>query len=351
LTKSIYFAYPGDIEARTGGYGYDRKVISELRKLGWDVQLVPLGDGFPFPTAPTLTLADERLCALREGSVVLIDGLAFGTFGQIAQRHSQSLNLIALVHHPLALEGGLTAEAAAGLAHSEKQALSYARAILVTSSTTQKQLVETYGVPASKVTVAVPGTDPGVRARGDVAIPRIISIGSIIPRKGHDVLVLALAQIADLPWQCKIIGSRSMDGEYTIKLVRQIANCGLSDRIILAGQVDDTRSELAHSDIFALASRYEGYGMAFAEALSHGLPIVACRAGAVPEVVPDNAGLLVAPDDPLGFADALRRLLVNEDLRNGMATASFRHGASLPVWADTAQRCVTAIESVTNGRV
>lgn len=350
MTKRLYFAYPGDIEARTGGYGYDREIISQLRRCGWDVQLVPLGDGYPTPPARTLTQAAEKLYSLPEGSVVLIDGLAFGTFGQIAHRLSR-LNLIALVHHPLALEGGLTAQARVRLARSEKQALSYAKAVLVTSSTTRNELIQAYRVPGNKITVAVPGTEPGVRALGNATVPRIVSIGSIIPRKAHDVLVLALAQIADLTWRCDIIGSRSMDEQCSTNLEQQIAHCGLSGRVTLVGQVDDTRSELARSDIFALASRYEGYGMAFAEALSQGLPIVACRTGAVPEVVPDDAGFLVAPDDVRGFANALKLLLTSADLRKGMGEAAFRRGASLPSWSDTARRCLTVIESVANERV
>lgn len=351
MTGQLYFAYPGDLEARTGGYGYDRHVISQLQKLGWTVRLIPLGDGFPFPDPKTLVQAEAALSALPEASLVLLDGLAYGAFGKIARTLSPRLNLAALVHHPLALEGGLPEEKRVLLADSEKQALSYAKAVLVTSLTTKKQLVEGYNVPAGRITVAIPGTEPGVRAKGDPEVPRIVSIGSIIPRKGHDVLVSALAEIADLPWQCRIIGSRTMDGDYDAKLEQQIARNELSDRVILAGQVDDTRFELARSDIFALASRYEGYGMAFAEALSHGLPIIACRAGAVPEVVPEDAGILVAPDDQEAFAKALKRLLEQDDLRHSMAAASLRHGASLPAWADTAELFSAVLERMAHERV
>jgi glycosyltransferase involved in cell wall biosynthesis len=351
LTRPLYFAYPGDLDAKTGGYGYDRRVISELRSSGWKVILLPVGDGFPFPATPTLKEAEAALSALPDGSLVVVDGLAYGVLANIAQKLAQKLRFIALVHHPLALEGNLPEDVSADLAASERRALSYAEAIIVTSSTTRNQLVQSYEVSADKIVVALPGTDAGVRAYGNPAMPQILSIGSIIPRKGHDVLVAALAQITDLPWQCRIIGSRTMDAECHTKLELQIRDNGLAERIKLVGPVDDTRAELAKSDIFALASRYEGYGMVFAEALSHGLPIVACRAGAVPEVVPEDAGMLVDPDNPTAFAKALQLFLKDTKLRMSMADASFDRGATLPNWNQTALQISAALEKVINERV
>ncbi|MGH6859569.1 MAG: glycosyltransferase family 4 protein [Phyllobacterium sp.] len=351
MTRRVCFAYPGDLDTRSGGYGYDRRVIVELRKLGWTVDLVPLGDGFPHPGETVLAEAKEALAVLPAGSLVLVDGLAYGVLAETAEALSARLRLVALVHHPLALEGALPEPIRARLEQLERRSLSYAKAVLVTSASTRDLLAKNYGVPADKITVAVPGTDRGIPARGKAGSPQIVSIGSIIPRKGHDVLVSALASITDLPWHCRIVGSRTMDAECDAALERQIEQNGLSDRIALVGPVDDSRAELARSDIFALASRYEGYGMVFAEALSHGLPIVACRAGAVPEVVPEKAGILVAPDSPVAFAEALRRLLVDPELKQRMAEASLRSGALLPAWATTAALCSTVLERVANERV
>ncbi len=351
MTRSVYFAYPGDLSAKTGGYGYDRQIISELRKLGWQVSLVPLRAGFPFPGDEVLQQAEETLGALAEGALVLIDGLAYGTFGDIAARLAAKLKIIALVHHPLASEGNMPTQQQVLLMNSEREALAHAKAIVVTSSATRQQLVRDYGVPEDRVVVAIPGTERGIRSKRNSKVPQISSIGSVIPRKGHDVLIAALATITDLAWECSIIGSRTMDVDYDAALQKQISDTGLEDRIRLAGPVDNTRLELARCDVFALASRYEGYGMVFAEALSHGLPIIACRAGAIPEVVPDDAGILVPSDDPAAFGAALRRVLEDKRLADQMADASFRHGQSLPQWADTAKLFVTALTRATDERI
>ena len=86
--------------------------------------------------------------------------------------------------------------------------------------------------------------------------------------------------------------------------------------------------------------------MVFAEAIAAGLPVVGASAGAVPEVVPPSAGLLVPPDDADALADALHRLLNGDTEREGLQAGARSAAASLPQWADSASIVAKALREV-----
>ncbi|OLP55677.1 glycosyl transferase [Rhizobium rhizosphaerae] len=336
MTRALTFAYPGNLQLKTGGYGYDRRVIEGLRALGWQVDLLALGEGFPVPDESVLSAAQQALSALPDGSLLLIDGLAYGVLDDWAEKEGKRLTIAALCHHPLALETGLAPEMQARFRQSERRALAFAHSVIVTSPMTARELSAHFDVEPGRITVALPGTDRVAATRADNAVAQILSIGTLSQRKGHDVLIAALKGVEDLEWQATIIGSRDLDPATAAALERQIAALGLQARIDLAGAVEDPAPALARADLFALASRFEGYGMVFAEALAHGLPIIACHAGAVPEVVPSEAGILVPVDDVTAFSAALRTLLSDPAERQRRADAARAAGAELPGWDDTA---------------
>ena len=346
----LYFAIPGDLNLPTGGYGYDRRLIMGLRELGWTVDHVKLPGTFPFPDAATLLETDNTFAVIPDGSLVLIDGLAYGAMPEIAARHADRLTQVALVHHPLCDETGLLADVQQKLFASEKAALASSRGIFCTSRTTAQRLAEGFISSPTKCVVAEPGTDPSSRrAAAPSNTPLILAVGSLVRRKGHDVLIDALGMIANRRWTARIVGADDRDAETTAKLRSQIGKLELCDRITLTGGVKDVRAELEKAQIFALASRHEGYGMAFAEALAHGLPIVACNAGAVPDLVPQSAGTLVPPDDPAAVASALAQLLDNDVFWQKTANAAWAVGQNLPNWTDTAQIVSTHLKEIKNG--
>jgi len=336
LTPRLAFAYPGDLELKTGGYGYDRQIIAGLKQLGWVIDPIPLGEGFPSPSPTTLEEAERRLSALSDGMLVIIDGLAFGVMDKWATREEKRLKIVALVHHPLALETGVSESDQMRLRHTETNALAATQHVFVTSPMTARELTDNFAVPKAKISIAVPGTaKPPNSDKAQNEIPHILSVGSLTRRKGHDVLIASLAKIVDLSWTATIVGSPHLDPSVAAALEDQIKALDLSDRVTLAGECEDLTAAYTSADIFALASRYEGYGMVFAEALSYGLPIVACHSGAVPEVVPSDAGYLVAVDDHEAVASALRMLLTDPDQRARRAEAAASAGAKLPTWTET----------------
>lgn len=329
---------PGDLDTPTGGYGYDRRLITELGALGWEVSLLRLSGRFPEAGPEERAEVAARLAAWPDGAPVLIDGLAFGAAPDAMAREAARLRLVALVHHPLGDESGLEPGTRRRLLEDERRALEAAAAVVVTSPATGRRLAEGFGVAPERITVAPPGTDRAARAPGGNTPPRILSVGSLIPRKRHDALIDALAMLADLDWEARIIGSDRLDPGCAEGLRARVAEQGLERRIAIVGALADTRAAMERADIFALASEYEGYGMAFAEAMAQGLPVVACRAGAIADLVPEAAGALVPPGDTQALAAALRRLITDRKWRADRAEAAWQAGQALPDWGETAAR-------------
>jgi glycosyltransferase involved in cell wall biosynthesis len=311
--------------------------------------VVGLGDGFPRPSAGQKAFAQARLAEVAKGTPVVIDGLAFGVLPEAARALYRDYPLIALVHHPLALETGLSPSDAAAMKSSETQALAATQAVIATSDTTGRLLAKDYDVPFGRITVAPPGTDRAAARAAKVGeTVRLLSIGSIVPRKGYDVLIAALATLADLPWRLSIAGDRTRNVDAAARLDADIARHKLGDRIEVLGAVPDEKIvELyLQSDVFVLASRFEGYGMVYAEALAHGLPVIGTTGGAIPETVPKGAGMLVPPDDATALAKALREIVMSAEKRESLAAAARASAATLPTWQESAKLFARAVEAV-----
>lgn len=349
--RQLVFVVPGDLGSLTGGFGYDRRMIAGLLEVGYAVDIVALDAGFPWPDAGALNRAAQQLAAIPDGARVVVDGLAFGAMPGLVEQHADRLCWVALVHHPLALESGLTPQQGRALFDSERSALGAARGVIVTSAATVREL-SAYGLAAGRVRVVNPGTDPAPLATGSGADPTrqglaLLCVATLIPRKGHAVLIDALRGLQNRAWTLHCVGSATRDVDTANGLRSALAECGMLDRVQLHGEVPAAvlQSMYARADAFVLPSHFEGYGMALAEALAHGLPVVSTTAGAIPDTVPHGAGLLVPPGNTVALRAALAALLDQPALRARLAHGARAARAALPTWPQAAARFAAALES------
>jgi glycosyltransferase involved in cell wall biosynthesis len=231
VVRQIAFAVPGDLNAPSG-YAYDRRMIAELEQIGWHVEIPNLGEGFPWPSDETRTSAEALLLGVPNGDTIVIDGLAFGVLPSAGLNLRINHPVIALVHHPLALESGLSAQQIVTLRDSERAALAAATRVVVTSGATARCLAADYCVPKAHIVVAPPGVDQAPTARGNVdGVVQLLSVGAVVARKGYDVLVASLATLSELPWHLSIAGNLRADPEAAAALEKDIARFRLGARI------------------------------------------------------------------------------------------------------------------------
>ena len=285
-----------------------------------------------------MSAARAQLARIQGGTTVLVDGLALGAMPGIPAVARQRLDLVALVHHPLCLETGLTPEQADALKASEHAALAAVRAVIVTSRQTAATLASLFAVPESHIVVAAPGTDAAPPATGSAdGIVRMLCVGTVTPRKGQELLVEALSDVPGR-WELVIGGSLDRAPATAVRLRATIAAWGLADRVRMMGELsaEALADQYDACDLFVSASLYEGYGMALAEALARGLPIVAAAGGAVSDTVPPEAGLLVPPGDVAALRAALRRCVQDRAVLGWLREGALAARARLPNWTDTA---------------
>jgi len=344
---------PAPLDARTGGYEYDRQLVRALQARGLRAELTALDASYPTPTPEARAHTARLLASLPRDAVVLVDGLAFGAMPEEGAREAARLRLVALVHHPLAEETGLTREVAQRLRASEIRALESARLVVVTSAATAR-LLASYRVPADRIVVVEPGTHraPLAAGSGDTGALELLSVATLIPRKGHDLLLRALARLQDLPWRLTCVGSTELHPATTAAVLALIDAHHLSSRVTLAGSVDASKITAYYhrADVLVIPTYYEGYGMAVAEALAHGLPVVSTNTGAITELVGTDAGILVPIGDVEALTTALRTVIEDPVLRARLRDGAHRARLRLPSWDDAAVALSLALERLTPQR-
>jgi glycosyltransferase involved in cell wall biosynthesis len=347
----ITFLVDGALDQPTGGYLYDRIVIDGLRERGASVQIESLTVGGPFTTA----LENGRV-ALRRArepryGLVIVDELCHPrtALASLIHRVRPRARLVALVHHLGASErSGPSARARLAL---ERLLLDAASRVIVTSETTLRA-VAAAGVDPTRIHAVLPGCDR-LGERCEPPLPavdgrvRLLFLGSLTPRKGVLALVRAMAAVSSRA-TLTLVGPADRDLAYAAAVRAAIAGSPARDRIRVTGTLPDAgvAAALASHDLFVLPSLHEGFGIAIAEALAHGLGVIATTAGAIPEVVRDGReAILVPPGDERALAAALARAVDDAVLRAAMQAAAIVRARALPRWKDTQREFAEALRS------
>ncbi len=319
------FADPG---RPSGGNVYDARLAEALRARGLEVSV---------HEAAAASL-DERLAELPSGALVVVDGLVGSAAPGALEAHRARLTVLLLVHLPL----GVPVPGVGTRVDDERRAVDAVAAVVTTSRWTKGWLATTYGVPESRLHVALPGVEPAPLTEPTAAGSRLLSVGAVTPVKGHDVLVAALALLADHDWSWSLVGS-AVDRCQAEAVWSAACASGLDGRIRLAGALTGPglAAAYAEADLLVLPSRHETYGLVAVEALAHGVPVLAADVGGVREALgraADGAapGLLVPADEPPALAAALREWWASADLRASLRAAAASRRETLRRWSDTA---------------
>jgi glycosyltransferase involved in cell wall biosynthesis len=331
----------------TGGNIYDQRVCAGLAEAGWEVLVATVAAAWPVPDRGARAELDRILSAIPDGEIALIDGLIASPTAAQLLPHAGRISMTVLLHMPLAT--ALDQRHGASAQRSEQVVLSAAAGVVVTSEWTRQQVLTRYPIPAGRVHVVRPGADrvaaPARPVRG-----HLICVGVLGHHKGQDLLVEALAGLADRDWHCVLAGSLDRDPDFVDHLQTRITRLGYDHRVRLTGVL--TGAALSHAyttaDLLVAPSRTETYGMTVTEALAHGVPVVAAAVGGLPEALGSTAdgtrpGQLIPPGDPAALAAALGDWLGDERLRHRLRVAVRQRQPTLRGWEQTTQEIADAL--------
>lgn len=353
------FIVPGDPEQRTGGYRYVSRMVNALNERGIAAVVQGLDGRFPVPDPVARSAMDAELTRCKDGSWLVLDGLAMGGLPEVIENHAARLNLVALVHHPLADETGISEHDRAFLLAAETRALAAVTRVITTSRHTARRLRD-FSVPENRIRTVEPGADT-VRAftpngaahpASSSDTPQLLCVAGLSPRKAQHQLVEALSGLQHLAWHCTLVGSTEREPDYSRQVVDQIRQLSLTDRISLAGELGDEAlaAQYRNAELFVLPSLYEGYGMVIDEALAAGLPVITTDGGALASTG-DRPGIRQYPAGSVpALSECLEACLSDRQLLQEMAAAAQRSQVTVRHWSDAAAEFEAALEPGPHGR-
>jgi glycosyltransferase involved in cell wall biosynthesis len=299
----MHIAIRAPDDAGEGDDFHNRRMVEALRRAGHEAAVIA-PDAAP-PGEPWIVVADERLHDLADAR-------------------------FALIHDP---------------ARTTRELLQRLDGVIAAGEAVAARLVDELGADRGKIHVVPPGVEHSSRSQGSGDPRLILSVGAIIPRRGCDALLRAAARVVDVEWRLVIAGA-PRDAAFAESLRTLAHELAIAPRVTFAGALGDdaTAALWSQADVFALASVWEPHGAAVADALAHGVPVVATEAAAAGVAVPPEAGALC--EDETALSRALRRIVFDAGLRATLADGAWRAGQALPDWDARAREFAAALSPV-----
>jgi glycosyltransferase involved in cell wall biosynthesis len=341
----------------TGGAQADLHIVEQIRRLGWEVELVPLLLGpknesswFPWRNMTFGFSMMWRYRHVAAGTIFLEDQAlsgVLGVFNEFAHTRLRARVVVITYHlrfnlwrHPIRrfvrrlIEGTVVRRAD----------------LVVVSSVFTRREVEALGIDGRRIKVIALGSRPSAPKHTSSAsssedrVVRLLTVGTVEPRKGLEYLLRALSLLPDCSWHLDLVGS--FDPEHHVFLEELARSLHISDRVQFHGRVADSVLEefLVRAHVYVSPSLGEGFGLAVLDAMDRGLPVVATEAGALPELVEnEKTGLLVPPRNPSALAAALRRTIVDRELRRRLGQAAEDAVRNRYSWEETGRQMEAAL--------
>jgi glycosyltransferase involved in cell wall biosynthesis len=333
----------------TGGVQADLMIVEQLRNLGWTVH--PIFFGNVLGAAPRFRVWDQlrfnvrliRRLRREPGGFILLEDQALSGAVGLANYYGRKYRgaRVSLITYHLVFNIWRNPVRRWVRRLVEGIVARGADVVIASSQSTRRELLD-LGIRDDRVAVVPLGLRSSTVDRGptrseriDDAI-RLLSVGTVEPRKGLEYLLRALGRLLDYSWQFDIIGG--FDAAHHLVLVDLTRSLGISDRIHFHGRVIDEELEafMGEADVYVSPSLGEGFGLAVLEAMDRALPVVVAGAGALPELVEhERTGLVVPPEDVPALTDALRRVMADSELRRRLGRAAAAEVNGRYTWEQT----------------
>ena len=340
----------GTLDTISGGFLYDRKLVDFLRQQGDTVEIVSLpweSYGRCFRHNFSNTIYDQ-LRGL-DVDILLQDELNHPSLFRLNKKLRPQVGypIISIVHH---LRSSELSESLSQWFYKqiERAYLQTLDGCIYNSHTTCKE-VEALADPAQYI-VAYPGGDRfglqfhemQIRQRAQESGPlRLLFVGNLIPRKGLHILIDALTKVSKADWRLTVVGDPAVHTDYTASIHNLIQQSQLENHITLLGKVPDDQLllQFQHHHVLTMPSSYEGFGIAYLEGMAFGLPTIAMRSGALPELVThnENGFLIDMQHDAIypELAGYIQTLAQNRNLLTRMSLSAWEHYQQHPDWDDS----------------